>query len=176
MISAGIGVRNAAENLPVSLGGGMVSDSMMHLAKDLEFRAVAVMACDDEIIPLKERTITQNPWPLSGAFGSEDKPVRIKSMNNSLQPHTPFAELPVQARALFFIYASAANARFGVRPPTPTDLASQLESIWNGHRLRDEDLSDPDRLTALLKEHLAPATRTVTNHAFDGHTRCPRAK
>jgi superfamily I DNA/RNA helicase len=27
----------------------------MHLAKDLEFRAVAVMACDDEIIPLQER-------------------------------------------------------------------------------------------------------------------------
>jgi len=27
----------------------------MHLAKGLEFRAVAVMACDDEIIPLQSR-------------------------------------------------------------------------------------------------------------------------
>jgi superfamily I DNA/RNA helicase len=27
----------------------------MHLAKGLEFRAVAVMACDDEIIPLQAR-------------------------------------------------------------------------------------------------------------------------
>ena len=27
----------------------------MHLAKGLEFRAVAVMACDDEIIPLQKR-------------------------------------------------------------------------------------------------------------------------
>jgi superfamily I DNA/RNA helicase len=27
----------------------------MHLAKGLEFRAVAVMACDDEIIPLQGR-------------------------------------------------------------------------------------------------------------------------
>jgi superfamily I DNA/RNA helicase len=27
----------------------------MHLAKGLEFRAVAVMACDDEMIPLAER-------------------------------------------------------------------------------------------------------------------------
>jgi len=26
----------------------------MHLAKGLEFRAVAVMACDDEIIPMQE--------------------------------------------------------------------------------------------------------------------------
>ena len=27
----------------------------MHLAKGLEFRAVAVMACDDEVVPLQER-------------------------------------------------------------------------------------------------------------------------
>jgi superfamily I DNA/RNA helicase len=32
--------------------------SPMHLAKGLEFRAVAVMACDDEIIPLQERIET----------------------------------------------------------------------------------------------------------------------
>ena len=27
----------------------------MHMAKGLEFRAVAVMACDDEVIPLQSR-------------------------------------------------------------------------------------------------------------------------
>jgi len=32
-----------------------VSLSTMHLAKGLEFRAVAVMGCDDEVIPLQER-------------------------------------------------------------------------------------------------------------------------
>jgi hypothetical protein len=34
---------------------GHVSVSTMHLAKGLEFRAVAVMACNDEVIPLQER-------------------------------------------------------------------------------------------------------------------------
>ena len=34
---------------------GTVSISPMHLAKGLEFRAVAVIACDDEVIPLQER-------------------------------------------------------------------------------------------------------------------------
>jgi hypothetical protein len=34
---------------------GYVSICTMHLAKGLEFRAVVVMACDDEIIPLQER-------------------------------------------------------------------------------------------------------------------------
>jgi len=39
----------------VETTSGHVSISTMHLAKGLEFRAVAVMACDDEIIPLQER-------------------------------------------------------------------------------------------------------------------------
>ena len=34
---------------------GKVPISTMHLAKGLEFRAVVVMACDDEVIPLQER-------------------------------------------------------------------------------------------------------------------------
>lgn len=37
---------------------GHVSISTMHLAKGLEFRAVAVMGCDDEVIPLQERIET----------------------------------------------------------------------------------------------------------------------
>jgi len=42
----------------VETSSGQVSISTMHLAKGLEFRAVAVMACDDEIIPLQERIET----------------------------------------------------------------------------------------------------------------------
>lgn len=34
---------------------GQLAISTMHLAKGLEFRAVAVMACDDEVIPLQAR-------------------------------------------------------------------------------------------------------------------------
>lgn len=37
---------------------GCLSISTMHLAKGLEFRAVVVMACDDEVIPLQERIET----------------------------------------------------------------------------------------------------------------------
>ena len=51
----------AAELQPVVLQDnvrtleGRVSTGVMHLAKGLEFRAVAVMACDDEVIPLESR-------------------------------------------------------------------------------------------------------------------------
>ena len=42
----------------VGQGDNRVSISTMHLAKGLEFRAVVVMACDDEVIPLQERIET----------------------------------------------------------------------------------------------------------------------
>jgi Rad3-related DNA helicase len=55
----------AASGLPfkvldehVETASGYVSIITMHLAKGLEFRAVVVMACDDEVIPLQERIET----------------------------------------------------------------------------------------------------------------------
>ncbi len=42
----------------VETTSGQVSVCTMHLAKGLEFRAVAVMACDDEVIPLQARIET----------------------------------------------------------------------------------------------------------------------
>jgi superfamily I DNA/RNA helicase len=51
---------------------GYVTISTMHLAKGLEFRAVVVMACDDEIIPLQERieTVT-NDTDLEEVYNTE---------------------------------------------------------------------------------------------------------
>ena len=42
----------------VETTSGYVSVSTMHLTKGLEFRAVAVIGCDDEIVPLQERIET----------------------------------------------------------------------------------------------------------------------
>jgi superfamily I DNA/RNA helicase len=42
----------------VETSTGKASICTMHLAKGLEFRTVAVMACDDEVIPLQERIET----------------------------------------------------------------------------------------------------------------------
>jgi superfamily I DNA/RNA helicase len=39
----------------IQIKAGSVNIATMHLAKGLEFRAVAVMACDDEVLPLQER-------------------------------------------------------------------------------------------------------------------------
>lgn len=51
--AAGVPYRVLDNN--VETASGHVSISSMHLAKGLEFRAVVVMACDDEVIPLQER-------------------------------------------------------------------------------------------------------------------------
>jgi superfamily I DNA/RNA helicase len=53
---AGIAFESLDEHVETTTGH--VSISIMHLAKGLEFRAVVVMACDDEIIPLQERIET----------------------------------------------------------------------------------------------------------------------
>ena len=42
-------------NAQMEVTSGYAAIGVMHLAKGLEFRAVAVMACDDEILPLQER-------------------------------------------------------------------------------------------------------------------------
>jgi len=42
----------------LSFAEGRIAVSTMHLAKGLEFRAVVVMACDDEVLPLQERVET----------------------------------------------------------------------------------------------------------------------
>ncbi|MEX2673451.1 MAG: UvrD-helicase domain-containing protein [Phycisphaeraceae bacterium] len=42
----------------VAAQGGRIAVGQMHLAKGLEFRAVAVMACDDEVVPLQARIET----------------------------------------------------------------------------------------------------------------------
>jgi len=39
----------------IQIKAGSVNIATMHLAKGLEFRAVAVMACDDEVLPLQDR-------------------------------------------------------------------------------------------------------------------------
>ena len=53
---AGIAFKILDEHVETT--NGYVSISTMHLAKGLEFRAVVVMACDDEIVPLQERIET----------------------------------------------------------------------------------------------------------------------
>jgi superfamily I DNA/RNA helicase len=53
---AGIACKILDEHVETT--SGHVSICTMHLAKGLEFRAVAVMACDDEIIPLQARIET----------------------------------------------------------------------------------------------------------------------
>jgi mRNA-degrading endonuclease RelE of RelBE toxin-antitoxin system len=53
---SGLGFKILDEHVDTTSGN--VSIATMHLAKGLEFRAVAVMACDDEVIPLQERIET----------------------------------------------------------------------------------------------------------------------
>jgi hypothetical protein len=76
-------------------------------------------------------------------------------MTTSPISHVPFADLPVEARALLSIIAQAAGAHFGSHPSERSALTPLLETIWNRNRLHLKDLSDPFRMTTLLKRELA---------------------
>lgn len=54
--AAGLPYKTLDEDVETTSGN--ISLCTMHLAKGLEFRAVVVMACDDEVIPLQERIET----------------------------------------------------------------------------------------------------------------------
>ena len=69
--------------------------------------------------------------------------------------HVPFAQLSVEARVLFAIYASAAWARYRSTPPAMSTLAAELDAVWKTNGLTLRDLSDPYRMTALLEIHFA---------------------
>ncbi len=57
--AVGLAGETAVElNDKISPPKNQIAISTMHLAKGLEFRAVAVMACDDEVIPLQSRIET----------------------------------------------------------------------------------------------------------------------
>jgi superfamily I DNA/RNA helicase len=72
----------------VEIASGHVSIGTMHLAKGLEFRAVVVMACDDEVIPLR-----------SGSSLSATTPTYKKSMILSAICST----LPAHALATIYL-------------------------------------------------------------------------
>jgi mRNA-degrading endonuclease RelE of RelBE toxin-antitoxin system len=54
----GVGLAFKVLDEHVETLSGKISIGTMHLAKGLEFRAVVVMACDDEVVPLQERIET----------------------------------------------------------------------------------------------------------------------
>jgi hypothetical protein len=76
-------------------------------------------------------------------------------MNNTGVSPIPYAELPVEARALLFIFAVGAAARYMGQPPNQSELTPILEAIWNRNRLCISNLADPFRMTALLETELA---------------------
>jgi hypothetical protein len=66
-----------------------------------------------------------------------------------------YAELPSEARALLFIFAMGATARYIAQPPKRSELDPLLEIIWNRNRLCLSDFAEPFRVTALLKTELS---------------------
>ena len=90
------------------------------------------------------------------------KTSHAKNMITTSAIHLPFAELPSEARTLFFIFAVGSLAGFGASLPKPSDIHPALEIVWNWNSLCLEDLQDPSRMTKLLKGHFSSVTTATT--------------
>jgi hypothetical protein len=116
--------------------------------------------------PEQDRTTGRDiaePGQKTHTFGSMAVLGQTLNMSTPEISHVPYAELPVKARAMLFIFALAAAARYMTHPPTRLELTQLLEFIWNRHRLGINDLSNPFHMTALLEKHLSTdiGTRSV---------------
>ena len=70
LVKAGIPYVVLDERLKTT--SGHASLATMHLAKGLEFRAVAVLACDDEVVPLQSRlSAITDPADLEDVYNTE---------------------------------------------------------------------------------------------------------
>jgi hypothetical protein len=76
-------------------------------------------------------------------------------MNKLSVSPIPYAELPVEARALLSIFAQSAAARYVAQPLKQSELTQLLEAIWNRNRLCLSDLANPFRMTTLLETELS---------------------
>ena len=75
-------------------------------------------------------------------------------MDTKGNTHIPFAQLPLEACALFYFQSLLAVEYHLDVPHTSAEIFSDLERIWNAEKLTVEDLRDWDRLSDLLKAQL----------------------
>jgi ribonucleotide reductase beta subunit family protein with ferritin-like domain len=69
--------------------------------------------------------------------------------------HLPFAELPIDAKVMFYIQSMSAMEYHCNQPQTAAEIYHDLERIWNAEKLPLEDLRDWQRLSKLLKTQLS---------------------
>jgi hypothetical protein len=72
-------------------------------------------------------------------------------MKNECNPHTLFAQLPIEARVLFYIQSMSAWEYHCRSPHTAVEVNADLESIWNAQELTLDDQRDWDRMSELLR-------------------------
>ena len=104
---------------------GFASVGLMHLAKGLEFRAVAVMACDDEVLPLQARIEeVGEDSDLKEVYDTERQLLYVACTRARSTLHVSAVAEPVDGGA----QPSRFLAELGV-PIADYDLAEDLETL-----------------------------------------------
>jgi hypothetical protein len=69
--------------------------------------------------------------------------------------HIPFAKLPIEDKALFYLQSMVAWEYHCKLPHSAAEIYADLEMIWNAERLSPDNLRDWNRMSGLLETELA---------------------
>jgi hypothetical protein len=75
-------------------------------------------------------------------------------MNTQGNTHVSFAQLPLEACALFYFHSMSAMEYHLDLPHTSAEIFSDLEKVWNANELTPDDLLDWERMGDLLLAQL----------------------
>ncbi len=66
--------------------------------------------------------------------------------------HLPYAQLPIEVRALLFLLNMTAFATRRRRPRSPQQIHAILAAVWDSEKLALADLDDSDRMNTVYKK------------------------
>jgi hypothetical protein len=91
-------------------------------------------------------------------------------METSSNSQLPFAELPIEAKVLFYIESMPCLEYHLNWPHTAAEIYRDLERIWNAEKLTQEDLRDWRRMSTLLETELSKCIPQERSRIEPGRT------
>jgi hypothetical protein len=88
-------------------------------------------------------------------FGKTPSSTQNQGMITDHKTPIPFAQLPIEAMALFYFQSMSAYEYHCNQPHTSAEIYRDLENIWNAAQLTLEDLQDRRRMSELLETQLS---------------------
>jgi len=165
--STSVSISSPELTKPPSLRGCITHTSCTQTLFDLPGTATKLMATDalatdranqlwPHIVSMGASASGSRKDGVRATFGCGSRSMDNLGMIDTLHTnHIPFAKLPIEAMALFYIESMSAWQYHCNWPRTAAEISRGLERIWNAEKLTQEDPQDWPRMSKLLETQLS---------------------